>query len=417
MAAIKGVFIACFHDFREYLTTGEFGVVLVLARDRDQARIIFRYIRGILHAIPALHQMIVVERADEIELENGIIIAVKTSDYRTVRGVTVVCCICDEVAFWDNQGVNPDKEIFAALRPAMATIPNSKLIVISTGYARAGELYEIYKSYFGVENDEILVWQADTRTMNPTIRESLIQRELERDPQAARAEWLGLAREDVEAAFPLEAVEACVISGRVEFMPAAEITYFHFTDVCGARHDWWVHAVAHRSGEKAILDCIRVWKPPLDPSLVAKENAELIKLYRGAGTTGDNYAGEWPKAEFEKNGISYALSEMNESDLYLNLIPAICSKRVELLDNRTLVDQLRHLERRRGRSGKDTIDHPPRLHDDIANAVAGVVSLTLNGVADFQLIGVESETSVAFQIEHGDSPFSSDFQRGRFWDS
>src|SRR5262249_27593265 len=39
--------------------------------------------------------------------------------------------------------------------------------------------------------------------------------------------------------------------------------------------------------------------------------------------------------------------------------------------------EFRRLERRRGRSGKDTIDHPPRGSDDIANAVAGVTWVTL----------------------------------------
>jgi hypothetical protein len=33
---------------------------------------------------------------------------------------------------------------------------------------------------------------------------------------------------------------------------------------------------------------------------------------------------------------------------------------------------LTSLERRTARGGKDSIDHPPRQHDDIANAVAGV---------------------------------------------
>ena len=34
--------------------------------------------------------------------------------------------------------------------------------------------------------------------------------------------------------------------------------------------------------------------------------------------------------------------------------------------------ELRRLERKRGRAGKDSVDHPPRLHDDLANSVAGV---------------------------------------------
>src|SRR5262249_4140220 len=36
------------------------------------------------------------------------------------------------------------------------------------------------------------------------------------------------------------------------------------------------------------------------------------------------------------------------------------SKRIELLDIEKLKTELRRLERRRGRSGKDATDHPPR---------------------------------------------------------
>jgi hypothetical protein len=63
--------------------------------------------------------------------------------------------------------------------------------------------------------------------------------------------------------------------------------------------------------------------------------------------------------------------------LYLNLLPAINSGLVDLLDNDRLVAQLCALERRTARSGKDRIDHPPGGHDDLANAVAGAIHMTL----------------------------------------
>jgi hypothetical protein len=120
IVSFAAVYIAAFHDFRKYLAPGEVGLVLCLARDRDQAKVVFNYIVGVFRSVGALNQMVTAYRSDEIELTNGINILVKTSDYRAIRGPTVVCCIADEVAFWDSQGVTPDKEIFAALRPSMA---------------------------------------------------------------------------------------------------------------------------------------------------------------------------------------------------------------------------------------------------------------------------------------------------------
>src|SRR4030095_6098068 len=190
ISSLTAVFIACFSLFKQYLNAGEKAAIIILARDRDQAKIVFSYVSGILHAVPALAAMIEVERADEIELDNGVIIMVKTSDFTALRGLTLAAAVLDEVAFWDSEGISPDREVLTALRPATSTIPNAKLIAISTPYSQSGSLYEAHRDHYGKDDELFLVWQADTRTMNPTIDEGLVQRELERDPEGAQAEWL-----------------------------------------------------------------------------------------------------------------------------------------------------------------------------------------------------------------------------------
>jgi len=57
------------------------------------------------------------------------------------------------------------------------------------------------------------------------------------------------------------------------------------------------------------------------------------------------------------------------SEVYLELHPLIATERVALPDVPVLVKELRQLERRTGR-GKDVVDHPPKLHDDMANSCA-----------------------------------------------
>jgi hypothetical protein len=47
-----------------------------------------------------------------------------------------------------------------------------------------------------------------------------------------------------------------------------------------------------------------------------------------------------------------------------------------LLDHPRLVAQLCALERRTARGGRDSIDHPPGAHDDVANAAAGALVLS-----------------------------------------
>src|SRR5215203_2054205 len=62
--AIIAVFLACFFNWRPYLAPGERGTVLIIATDRRQARVIFRYIRGLLTNVPMLARMIERETAE-----------------------------------------------------------------------------------------------------------------------------------------------------------------------------------------------------------------------------------------------------------------------------------------------------------------------------------------------------------------
>lgn len=379
ISALTAVHVACFREYRRFLNAGETAAVIVLARDRDQAKIVFRYVKGILNSIPLLAKMVIAERADEIELNNSVTIMVKTSDYRAIRGLTVALCILDEVAFWDSQGVSPDREILTALRPAMASIPNAKLLAISTAYAKSGVLFEAFREHYGQQDDHSLVWVADTRTMNPTISEELIQRELERDPESARAEWLGEFREDLEAAFSLEQIEACVIRGRDELPASRAIAYRAFCDPSGGKKDSFTLGIGHgEPGGRAVIDILKAWAAPFDPAAVVAECSEILHRYGCVSVTGDNYAGEWPASMFRGHGVAYERAAKSKSELYLAMVPAVNARLVELPDSKPLIDELRRLERRRGRLGKDAIDHPTNGHDDIANSAAGVTWSILN---------------------------------------
>ena len=59
------------------------------------------------------------------------------------------------------------------------------------------------------------------------------------------------------------------------------------------------------------------------------------------------------------------------------MLPLINSGRVELPPNNQLKSEFLGLERRTARGGRDSIDHGPGGHDDVANAVAGVCVLSI----------------------------------------
>jgi hypothetical protein len=58
----------------------------------------------------------------------------------------------------------------------------------------------------------------------------------------------------------------------------------------------------------------------------------------------------------------------------VDLLPVVNSEKLDLVDNQKAVNQLCSLERRTARSGRESIDHPPNAHDDLANVIAGVVA-------------------------------------------
>lgn len=378
--ALVAVFLACFRDWSPFLAPGEQGTVLVIATDRKQARTILRYVRALLLQVPLLAQLVRRERGEGFDLTCGVTIEVATASFRSVRSYTIVAALVDEIAFLptDEFAAEPDSEILAALRPGMATLPGAILLCASSPYARKGELWQAHKKHFGKDGDPVLVWQAATRIMNPTVPQRVIDDAYERDPASASAEYGAEFRSDIEGFVSREVVESCVTERVFERAPRDGFRYYGFTDPSGGSADSFTLAIAHRDGDKLVLDAAREVRPPFSPESVISEFAEVCRAYGVNTVTGDRYAGEFPREQFSKQGIRYELSPKAKSDLYRDLLPLLNSRRVELLDNPRLLDQLTSLERRTARSGKDSIDHAPGGHDDLANSVAGALLAALS---------------------------------------
>ena len=227
------MYLAAFRDYRHILAPGERGTLPLIACDRRQTRTLIRYVTGLLDASPMLAKMVSHRTAESVQLTNGVTIEVHTASFRSIRGYTVVGGVLDEVAYWrTDDSANPDKEIVAALRPAMATVPGALLLGISSPYARLGVLWDMHRRYFGREGD-VLVWQAPTRAMNPTVDERIIAEAYEADEASAAAEYGAEFRRDIESFIPREAVEARVVPGRHELPRRWDAYYVGFVDPSG----------------------------------------------------------------------------------------------------------------------------------------------------------------------------------------
>jgi hypothetical protein len=370
--AVLICYLAALCDYRDKLSAGEKGIVLCLAPSQTQAGVVLDYIAGILRESPILAELIVRETSETIELDNGITIDVRSASFRRLRGQTCVACVFDEMAFFhSDESLNPDVEILNAVRPSLGTT-SGILAVISSPYARKGALYDAFKNHFGHAGDgRVLVAKGGTRDFNPTYEQAKIDREFARDPAYAMAEFGGDFRVDVETFISREAVQACVTAGVRERPPERQWKYVGFCDPSGGSSDSMTLAIAHKEGATVILDAIREAKPPFSPEAVSEEFSDLLKRYRITRVIGDRYAGEWPREQFRKHGVNYEPSERTKSELYINLLPLVNSRAVDLLDHDRMVMQCVSLERRTGRSGKDSVEHSPGGKDDLINAVAG----------------------------------------------
>lgn len=375
VASAIAALAAALFDQGASLRPGERALVACLATDRDQSRIILNYTKSYFSDIDLLKGMVQRETANGFELTNLVDVAISTNSFRSVRGRPILCAVLDEISFWrDESSANPDEETYKAIKPALASIPGSMIIGISSPYRKSGLLYSKFKKHFGQDGD-VLVIKAPTRALNPTISQEIVDEALAEDPIAARAEWMAEFRDDIAGYADSELIEAAVDRNVTVRPPRAGVAYRSFSDPSGGARDSFTCAIAHNEAGTAVLDCLIEIKAPFNPTAATEEIAGVLKSYGLKATTGDKYAAQWVVDAFQKCGIKYGHSERDRSSIYLDALPLFTSGRARLIDSKRLTSQFCSLERRTSPAGKDRVDHGPGGHDDLCNSAAGAMVL------------------------------------------
>ena len=241
------VFLAAFRDYTNMLAPGERGTVMVICPDRKQARVVLGHIAAFLEH-PMLAGLVASRTQEGLHLTNGVSIEVHSKSYRTVRGYTIVAFILDEAAMLPtDDSAEPDTELIAALEPAMLTVPGAIGMLIGSPHARRGAFWKDYRQhYYGVDGDPVLVWQADTRTMNPSVSAAYIAKAYAEDDVIARSEFGAQFRSDLEAFISREVLESVTVPDRRELPPTSGVEYAAFVDPSGGAADSMTLAIAHR---------------------------------------------------------------------------------------------------------------------------------------------------------------------------
>jgi hypothetical protein len=219
------------------IAPGEKPVVLCLGADQRQAKVQLEYIGATFETSPMLAPLVTNRTADTIALSTGISIESRAASFRRLRGITAVAVVASEVAFWMNEdtSANPDSEILGALRPALITT-SGLLCLISSPYARRGELWNMYRANFGPDGDpSVLVAQGTSLDFNPTLPRAVIDKALANDRAAAAAEYLGEFRSDIGNFIDRAVLNRCVAVGVVERPPQSGHRYVAHADPPGVR--------------------------------------------------------------------------------------------------------------------------------------------------------------------------------------
>ena len=370
--AFIAAYEAAYGGWLDFLASGEQAQIFVIANDKKQAGIVFRYIKALLtQKYPG---EILSETTGSLLLDNNIEILVQAATFRGIRGFSTACIILDELAFFrDEYSANPADEIVNALLPSL--LEHGKLIGISTPYAKFGYFYDMHEEYYGKGDDDVLIWKAPTLTMNPTYSKLRMSRAIKKDPVAARAEFGAEFREDLETYLSVEEIAAVTNANIPMLSPQEGVRYTAFTDPSGGKSDSFALGIAHQEDGKIILDRLDEVTAPFNPEDATKTFCDILGLYKVSAVTGDKFAGNWCSGAFRKNGVYYKESKLNKNELYLDFQALVKMYKVSLVDNKKLSTQLQRLERRTRSGGNDTVDHPPGLHDDVANVAAGVCTL------------------------------------------
>lgn len=378
IASVIAAYEAVLSGKHKQVDPGDTPVVACLSTTRKQSGVVKDNIQALFSMSPILKGQIVGETKDTLRLRNGVEILILAGDWRTCRGFNLIAVVVDEAAMFGVEATSckSDTELIRALQPGLATT-GGKLIAISSPYAREGWCYQTYDQCFGNPDSSTLVVNGPSRTFNPMLPESVVERAMASDPAAARAEYLGQFRDSIQALCPLEVARNCVRKSRTILPPRANTQYTAFCDFASGTAvggDDAALAIAHRlpRERKVVIDFLRRFKPPFNPHSVLRQMASDLADYGVRSVYADHFASGFVNRGFDAYGIRME-STKSKSELYLDFLPLLTAREVELLDHPDLIQQLCSLERKTRSGGRDSVDHPPQAgyHDDLINCVAG----------------------------------------------
>jgi hypothetical protein len=371
----------------------------VLANDEGQAADDLALMKKLIAANPLLAQEVTVNLKEIVRKDGrGSLRILPARDATGSHGKTFVFCGFDEIHGYRSHDLfealamdptRPDALVWITSYAAIRNGPGIPLHDFLQAGKRGDDPRMFFSWYSGDYTTDPALADADPeRRANPSIAsfgaDYLVQQRRRLPNHKYRRLHLNLPGSPDGAAFDADKVMAAIFTGRKRLAPEKGVKYFGFVDMSGGSADDAVIGISHFDAERkiAILDCLvaQTGAPPFNPRLAVKKFAGVIHEYGVSRVTGDRYAGETFRSDFQEYDVTYELSELSKSELYDQFEPRLNAGEVELLDDGKLQEQLLTLVIKGSK-----IDHQSGDHDDYANAAVGALLLATGKKSGFDL--------------------------------
>lgn len=398
-----------------FIRPGRQAVCFEIAQDLRLARFNLHGIRATLESMPFITQplrdgksRISNVTADAIELWNGMRIMTIPPTVKSIRGYDAPAAVLDEVGVWyqDAESANPDYEIYRAVSSRQAQFSDPMIVGISSPWNKGGMLYQRYEAGTDgrklfchrcrlqpVENcpacarlrsphqGRIILFGTTASFDNPLISRKWLEEEVAKDPKAFERECLARFQDSLSGFLDTALLKEAIERGIGERPPDPQYVYVAAIDPA-FRRDAFGFAIGHADPKRGIvLDVIRRWKPqpgapPLNPStLLSEEVVPLLKSYKVITVHSDQHHFDSLNQLAMQNGFvleAVPFTAQSKADIYGNLKQLLNQRRLVLLDNSDLENELSSLELKLSEAGGVQIGAPRGMNDDLA-AVAALV--------------------------------------------
>ena len=394
-----------------WLRRGKRAICFLIAQDLRFARWSLPGILATLESMPFISgakgaRQIERVTADQIDLKNGISIAVVPPTVKAVRGFDAPVAVMDEVGIWSltTDSANPDFEVYRQIKSRQAQFSDGKIVAISSPWVKQGMLWEAYKA--GTEGRSLqcevcgeingscptcvkmrephtnrLVLHATTASLgNPLVKEEWLRDTERQDPRAFARECLAQFVDALSGFLDPSLLEKAVDDGVRERAPSPRASYVASMDPA-FRRDAFGFSIAHVDKERGIvIDVLRRWPAPgerrttpLNPQDILGEIATLLRQYKIGEVVSDQYHIDTLQQLAINLGFSIrqvTFTGDSKATIYANLQQLLNQKRLVLLDHPETLRELKVIEKRNMPGGGVKIGSPRGDHDDMATVVA-----------------------------------------------